>query len=138
MEVKHLRAGNILNAVVSNGKETLNFYEIEVFEILADGIREVKGIKFPYENLIGTPLTEEWLLKFGFTNDDNESWFWSFDFNEKQETFKLFQLTAGGNPFGLWGIVGCSQLIKKIEYVHQLQNLFFALTGEELTLKRQS
>jgi hypothetical protein len=28
-----------------------------------------------------------------------------------------------------------SQKLRKINYVHELQNLYFAITGEELTIK---
>jgi hypothetical protein len=67
------------------------------------------------------PLTEEWLLKFGF---DKGSYFFSKDGFE-------FYLNDGEN--GNWyPLVGGSV---KIEYVHQLQNLYFALTGEELTIQ---
>lgn len=52
-------------------------------------------------------LTEEWLLRFRF---DNNHW------------ATKWILTKIPIPTG-------------IEYVHQLQNLYFALTGEELTLK---
>ncbi len=51
------------------------------------------------------PLTEEWLVKF------------------EQKDLDLFILEIEVN----WNI--------KIKYVHQLQNLYFALTGEELTIK---
>ena len=50
------------------------------------------------------PLTEEWLLKFGFERTYNSQ-------------FRYF-----GHYI-------------KIKYVHELQNLYFALTGQELTIK---
>jgi hypothetical protein len=56
------------------------------------------------------PLTEEWLMKFGF--DEKEPVLissWKF------------------SPF-------CETIITKCEHVHQLQNLYFALTGEELVV----
>lgn len=49
-------------------------------------------------------ITEEWLLKFRFNNDH-----WATE-------WILYKMP---NPTGL-------------KYVHQLQNLYFALTGEEL------
>jgi hypothetical protein len=52
------------------------------------------------------PLTEEWLLKFGF------ECVYTLD--------RSFQH------------LDCEY---DLEYVHQLQNLYFALTGEELTIK---
>ena len=83
------------------------------------------------------PLTEEWLFKFGFeideSNDnkktktlstqvsnteslyfDENEWYISHDWNNNN-----FKNTFWNQP----------------KYVHQLQNIYFALTGEELTIK---
>lgn len=82
-------------------------------------IRDVKPI----------PLTEEWLLKFGFKNHLDTIWIhWSKESGLFQISTRLPQ-----GSYGLWinGTMGC------FEYVHQLQNLFFALTGEELTIKNK-
>lgn len=73
------------------------------------------------------PLTEEWLLKFGFKNHLDTIWIhWS----KESGLFEISTRLPQGS-YGLWinGTMGC------FEYVHQLQNLFFALTGEELTIK---
>jgi hypothetical protein len=70
-------------------------------------------------------LTEEWLLKFGFKKLSNEwlrlevckkwgSLYW--------EALSGFRLTINSNEIQL----------SHIKYIHQLQNLYFALTGEEL------
>ena len=78
------------------------------------------------ESLLPIPLTEEWLLKFGFFGHNN-AWVLS---------------TPGSNPtifhFSIWYDLtyNTAELIPDITYVHQLQNLYFALTGEELTLKQ--
>ena len=61
------------------------------------------------------PLTEEWLLKFGFEQMDLHR------FNHEISILN----TDRGMYF---------QTIR-IDYVHQLQNLYFALTGNELELK---
>ena len=73
------------------------------------------------------PLTEEWLLKFGF----EKSMSWTYVI-ELQGNLKLvYYLGEKGWSIGFKAYSDFSNL----EYVHQLQNLFFALTGEELTLK---
>lgn len=64
-------------------------------------------------------LTEEWLLKLGFIIDNG--WF-------KIGYLKLFPI----RDLYYRAIV---PITKDIKYVHQLQNLYFALTGEELTIK---
>jgi hypothetical protein len=69
-------------------------------------------------NFVGIPLTEEWLLKFGFKKT----------FRGKFEHDLLTYDIYGGD--GLY-IHGCNTELK---HVHQLQNLYFALTQTELTL----
>jgi len=65
------------------------------------------------------PLTEEWLLKLGFKKYSSSQWdrenFWNIEFKRH-------------------GCYWCNQLEIHINSVHQLQNLYFALTGEELTV----
>lgn len=63
-------------------------------------------------------LTEEWLLKFGFKP-------FCKDWSKKN-------LIIHTRKRGF--IVRTS--ILQLSYVHQLQNLYFALTGEELTIKQ--
>ena len=65
------------------------------------------------------PLTEEWLVKFGFEEALN-GW-WSDDELWSYENKKFY--------------LGASTYLANITYVHQLQNLYFALTGEELIAK---
>ncbi|MCT4261605.1 hypothetical protein HZP32_05705 [Elizabethkingia anophelis] len=120
MEAKELRIGNYVN---HNGFAPVTIDAVDIIHCQ----QHPEAYK-PIE------LTEEWLFKFGFTQD-NDSWYFSLDFNPNYETLKIFGLTSGGNFNGMWGIAGMSLLCKKIEYVHQLQNLFYALNGEELTVK---
>lgn len=92
------------------------------------GYFQVAGIEAPQKgiHIKPIPLTEEWLLKFGFISNPYAD---CYDFNGiKIECDK----TRGS--LELW----CSNITGRITYltsVHQLQNLVFALTGEELTLK---
>ena len=67
------------------------------------------------------PLTEEWLVKFGFVFDGvryqqyiNNN-LWAFVKNNAYGWYSPFIEISNG-----------------IKYVHQLQNLYFTLTGEEL------
>lgn len=73
------------------------------------------------------PLTEEWLFKFGFLKDLENDIF----LNINAYAFLYWQndrveLLDDDNNF----------MISHCDYVHQLQNLYFALTGEELTIKQ--
>lgn len=122
MEAKDLRIGNYFIPVMDDGTE-LSERRIKASEIFAIYNKPERGK--------GIPLTPEWLFKLGFTQD-NDSWYFSLDFNPNSETLKIFGLTSGGIFNGMWGIVGMPLLCKKIEYVHQLQNLYRSLVGEDL------
>ena len=71
------------------------------------------------------PLTEEWLVKFGFELNDSS---WEID-NGKYVDLQHW----GDGDYRHVSNRGCCIAI--IETVSQLQNLYFALTGEELTIK---
>jgi hypothetical protein len=67
------------------------------------------------------PITEEWLLKLGFVSNPYQ------DRYEKGRLHVECDQTKG--EIYLW-----IQSMPHIKHVHQLQNLYFSLTGEELTI----
>jgi len=69
------------------------------------------------------PITEDWLLKFGFVNVG--------DYFKKGI---LYVEQSEGMDFKTCTLVD-SECELDIKYVHSLQNLYFALTNEELTIK---
>lgn len=78
------------------------------------------------------PLTEEWLERFGFRKGhlfDTVLYLSSTNWHISSHN-GIYQLNYKESPSEPW-IPVC----KDMKYVHQLQNLYFALTGEELTLK---
>jgi hypothetical protein len=86
-------------------------------------------ISFPFGDyeevglLTPIPLTEELLLKFGFeillTNNG------SVLYRKNSQDVNIHPM--GGFTYGVRGVP-----VVKIKHVHQLQNLYFTLTGEEL------
>lgn len=83
--------------------------------------------KFP-DNYRPIPLTEEWLIRFGFEEVSKDTW-------HKESFFIEFDIQAGFG-FNIENNQGV-HLLTGIEYVHELQNLYFALTGEELQIKEK-
>jgi len=71
-------------------------------------------------NAKSIPINEDWLLKFGFTQSP------AFKNIYFKGTFLNITL---GNKI-MFEIN--DQIISEIKYIHQLQNLYFALTGKEL------
>lgn len=65
------------------------------------------------------PLTEEWFLKFGF--NEGYSGYYHIGY---------FIISVKGQVY----FGETEAYIAKIHFVHQLQNLYFALTGEELQI----
>ena len=80
------------------------------------------------DNFSGIPLTEEWLLKFGFKFCEGET-IGETTMNDRyiKNNFWLNHWING--KLFYWE----NRDDLEIQYVHQLQNLYFALTGEELT-----
>ena len=106
------------------GNKLTNFLG-EVFDCNAETIRSFESNYFPYGKPLPIPLTEEWLLKFGFEKKgvNRTRWtFWKIDLVEDEKGIYSFDE---------------SRIYIDIKYVHQLQNLYFALTNEELTYEQQ-
>jgi len=86
----------------------------------------VNGIVCSVNDLIPIPLTEEWLIKFG-AKQKNEYW---FEFHTyciiKHTTFIEFYSSVEGDF-----------ICNSVKYVHQLQNIYFALTNKELELIKE-
>lgn len=77
------------------------------------------------------PLTEEWLLKFGF---EKFGIYWDFE----DVTFDLCEELPGRFTIELESDRGGNMLLE-ITTVHQLQNTFYYFSqGKELELKKES
>ena len=102
-------------------------FDGSVFQVTKFDIFQLHEIPL-YLNPKPIPITEEWLLKLGF--EERKNLIFTYSFPNKKYAYTIF----GDNEDGF-----SITLLYKIEikYVHQLQNLYFALTGEELTIKNE-
>lgn len=88
------------------------------------------------------PISEDWLLKLGF-----EKWEWCDNaafiplfFGDSlycrfyNQMWHIKKLKVGRDSKGVYGKTSSKYIIPKgkVRYIHQLQNLYFALTGKEL------
>ncbi len=76
----------------------------------------------------GIPINKQWLKELGFTQCPTTSrtmWLKRFD---KVNYYNISDMYEDGWSIQCWHW----QLCVNLKYVHQLQNLYFALTGEEL------
>ena len=110
MKATELRIGNWVQT-----KQTEKQFQVttSTFEVLSVVESQYKPI----------PLTEEWLERFGFEKDDgiweHEELMWSCEISGDDDSFNFKRLGLDLPCIGIF-------------YVHQLQNLYFALAGQEL------
>ena len=103
--------------------------ETPVLITLGDFVREYKEEHL--EDYEPIPLTEEWLERFGFETECK----WINDCRAVKGDFYITLDHDGATVIGYPTSVGMRNkwmFVQDIEYVHKLQNLYFALTGQEL------
>lgn len=119
MIANELRIGNIISKRVA------------VITVKPAMILKISRYPLPYKPI---SLNEEWLIKFGFEGDDDE----------RHVVLGL----GGGEELSVELLTKTCCLLRAIknesvdfvyvaypEYVHQLQNLYFSITGKELEVK---
>jgi hypothetical protein len=124
MKSNELRIGNyILISVLSDNGN----FEYEMFKVNSTTIRDAERYGDEW-NAEPIALTEEWLLKFGArkVNHIHGYVFWTFHYTKSNNA--LIDIYKNYTEVN-------SRLVNNCKYVHQLQNLYFALTGNELELK---
>jgi hypothetical protein len=118
MKANELRIGNWVS-ITPHGQD--DFIRIDYDEM------EKLYTFATWDRINPIPLTEEWLVKFGFEKNCNEN----YQINYNQVCGISITLPDNNAWFcnlsalRFYEICNCS-------YVHQLQNLYFALTGKEL------
>ncbi len=92
------------------------------------------------------PLTKEWLLKFGFELENENFFYIKFDNKAKNNGSErnffidkiLIDMEIDQGDYVVWfcNSVSDEMLCNRIKYLHQLQNLYYSLTGTELLLAK--
>ena len=113
MKANELRIGNWFYGDCTNG-ENHKITPEEILDLHQDPLDDY------YQPI---QLTEEWLLKFGFIDK-------SLNFDDYR-----CSMYWDGNYMHISDNRDTNySVMAQCNYVHQLQNLYFALTGEELTV----
>lgn len=124
MKASSLRIGNLL---MGSGDTPLIVTRIFNEDKVGTGKGDPYTVSGESPCLLPIPLTEDWLLKFGFEEKPKYShpkyWKGNYFCNLNGEFYTNNESYEG------------ETLSTNIKYVHQLQNLYFALTGEELEIK---
>lgn len=134
MGVKEYRVGNLVNEFIGIGDNGVEYRLVEIcgiepsFDYVWLNYANGSGVyKRHIDNVEPIPITGEWLLRFGFDKSEYVGYFtpcakYMIDWDDI-------------NSFILYKDYGTKDV--KIQYVHQLQNLYYALTGKELERKNQ-
>jgi hypothetical protein len=100
-------------------------------------------VEYEFKHLDGIPLTEEWLIKFGFEKVDVSPFetiklrYWAKDalllfFNEPpSQPENTYLVGYGSHIMGVYSV----NKSRWIDSVHTLQNVYFGFLGKDLTLK---
>jgi hypothetical protein len=140
MRANELRIGNLVKHIDKD-----SVFTVKGIDLLGiDCENDIESMYSSYEMLYYVKLTEEWLLKFGFYLDKNQ-WYnikYFTDCNESTEEMCI-TINLASNRCAIFDAIEETDMVnilsypiftaKRIDYVHQLQNLYFALTGKELT-----
>lgn len=118
MLASELRLGNRVNFYVENLKET---YGGGLITSVNPTHVELNEIRIPIGALVPIDLTEEWLIKFGLTK-----------LSPVRFLLGGYELSYCLNQKS-WKVILRGGVLARLQYVHQLQNFYFALTGKELT-----
>ncbi len=121
MKANELRIGNWVNFIPDNG-------DFIISDIKTFNENTINGLEL--EDCQPIPLTEERLVKFGCQRT-RQGWYISANY------FLYNPLTEFDIPSSkYYGLMFNDKYVttRAVQYVHQLQNLYFALTGEELTI----
>lgn len=124
MEATELRLGNKIYSNefdIDNGCDVLQIVDCDYY-----AIHEIfKGNKVNKYSPI--PITENLLLKIGFEYSKTTDKFFIKD--------NTFGISTADNKFRfIQGNLVCQLILRDLKYVHELQNLYYALTGNELSL----
>jgi hypothetical protein len=140
MTANELRIGNWYTSVKFGVPVQCELSDLDQLCTMADGAYDDPPINEMFEPI---PLTEEWLLKLGFEqtyiNISLGNDYFYIDLNKRNSLVirPRNDLFVGCWEWGFYGQIGHGGIIN-IKYVHQLQNLYFVLTGEELIMKSQT
>jgi len=126
IKANELRIGNLVN------RHDIGDDHIRIEYILELGNKPITSgpskVICEYEDLFGITLTEEWLLKFGFNRGGYDYWI-NNKIHIEIRDYKTgdYSLSINEGEFSEG---------KQFQYVHKLQNICFALSGEELQLSK--
>jgi hypothetical protein len=140
LQAKDLRIGNWVESYLP--PQISEWIEVEVSPHTLIKMRDHE-MKHGFRPI---PLTEDWSVKFGLYNNlklnYNKRQGVEYRFSKKKLGTYIIKRYYNNSLYKMQFVyddkhnnIPNEQIWVNIKYVHQLQNLYFALTGEELTIK---
>jgi hypothetical protein len=143
MKTQELRIGNYLyyehtTHIVSgvHGNKVYSWWVKDGKPVIEYEAKDISGtqVENPYIDVISQyepiPLTEEWLIKLGFEKlTDSNDGFKNTTYTYTKGISFIVYFDGVRLSTNFW-------MGNEKHYVHQLQNLFYVLSGEELTIKQ--
>lgn len=128
IDPKELRIGNYVRSLKNNSNLCFGG-NLPFWEVTIDDMLHILNNPKNYESI---PLTEDWLVKFGF--EENPSHEHPHFDNWRRPEDTDFSLGNYNDEYWVVEFLDQTYGCPEIKYVNQLQNLYFALTGQELTI----
>jgi hypothetical protein len=127
MNFKELRIGNIIESGIIERMDIGDcIYSMQIIDF--------EGVRRKISNPSPLPITKEWLMRFGYQEHEdgfiillNEITGMILEKSIYEDIGIAFDLSFLQND-------GHCILLEEVQFVHQLQNIYFALTDEELKL----
>jgi hypothetical protein len=143
MKSQDLRIGNYLyyehtTHIVSgiHGNKVYSWWVKDGEPVIEYEAKDISGtqVENPYIDVISQyepiPLTEEWLIKLGFEKlTDSKDGFKNTTYTYTKGISFIVYFDGVRLSTNFW-------MGNEKHYIHQLQNLFYVLSGEELTIKQ--
>ena len=128
--IHDLKCGNILNYDTAEGEILHTVIDWQDLKWLTE---DPKGFNLVHSPI---PLTEEWLLKFGFSDKDYKKGYIGKDFKSGGMIldFVLSKPFSKGEWNNTYTFDFDGHRFSKMEFVHELQNFYYCLTGVMLSL----
>jgi len=135
MDPKEFKIGNLFfdNDIKRNYQIESIFTKCNKYYISYENGMFKSCIDVSYNSVHLIPLTEEWLLNMGFKEYSKDH----LTLDVLTRGIIHVYLSKTDVSIELGNKSGYSFGYPNVKYVHQLQNLYFALTGKELTIINQ-
>lgn len=125
MKAEDLRLGLFVKDLMNERQKQIDVNDIAI----ADKYQNKKLLSIPYEPI---KLSAEWLIKFGFSDKEYKKGYIGIDLNDHSIVLQKPKFMGDWQTFYVFA--SPQICFVKLEFVHQLQNLFRDIENEDLVL----